>query len=138
MAEATVIKNTRRQAVVSAAGTGTFHANLQPLLYSNISGEVDQVFSEANAVASITGVVYSVTGTTTVARGGTTYLNLTSGQESWKFAQEHGFVINSNTDLDSNSNITINFGASTGTVILTISKEQGFNDLDLQNDFRRV
>lgn len=138
MAQATVIKNTRRQAVVSAAGTGLFYANLQPLLYANITGEVDQTFTEANAVATITGVVYSVTGTTTVARGGTTFLNLTSGQESWKFAQEHGFVINSTTDLKSNANIEINFGGATGTVILTISKEQGFNDLNLQTDPRRV
>lgn len=138
MAEATVIKNTRRQAVVSAVGTGKFYANLQPLLYANITGEIDQTFTEANAVASITGVTYSVTGTTTVVRGGTTFLNLTDGQESWKFAQENGFVLNSTTDLKSNANIEINFGGATGTVILNISKEQGFNDLDLQRDHRRV
>lgn len=138
MAEATVVKKTRRQAVVAAVGTGTFHANLTSLLYANVTGEIDQTFSEANAICSITDVIFSVTGTTSVTRNGTTYINLTAGQESYKLSQEHGFVLNPNVGLDSNANIQINFGAATGTVMLGLAKSEGFNDLDLQNDPRRV
>lgn len=135
MAEVTILKNTRRQAVVAAVGTGTFHCNLTSLLstvYSNATTVTTQTFDAPNAQCSITDVVFSVTGVTTVVRNGTTYLNLTEGQSEFSFSQRFGYVLNPTTDLDSNANITINFGANTGSVFLCLTKGPGFIDPDLQ------
>lgn len=144
MAEVTILKNTRRQAVVLAAGTGTFHCNLTSLLStvranSAVNGETLQTFDEPNAICSITDVSFTVSGTTSVVRNGTTYLVLTDGQADFGFARESGYVINPNTSQDSNADIQINFGGNTGTVILTLSKGPGFNEPDLQNlqDYQR-
>ena len=68
MPEVTIVKNSRRQAVVTAVGTGTFYCNLSSLLYSNISGIVDQTLDVANAVLSISDIVYNTQGVTTIQR----------------------------------------------------------------------
>jgi len=144
MAEVTVLKKTRRQAVVIATGTGTFHCNLTSLLStekanSNINGTVLQTINVPTAVASINDVIFTVNGTTTITRNTITHLTLTEGQTDFSFSQRYGFVLNPSPSLDSNANIQINFGSNTGTVILCITKGEGFNEPDLQilEDFQR-
>lgn len=145
MAEVTILKKTRRQAVVIATGTGTFHCNLTSLLStekanSNIlHGTVLQGFNQANAEASINDIVFTVNGNTTLTRNSITYFTLTEGQTDFSFSQRYGFVLNPNVGLDSNANIQINFGSNTGTVVLCITKGQGFTEPDLQllEDFER-
>lgn len=141
MAEAVVLKKTRRQAVIKAVGTGTFHANLTSLLVdvkanSNVLvGVVKQTFNQPIAECTITDILFSVDGNATVTRGGTTILTLTDGQQDFEFSQKHGFVLNE----QANANIQINFGSSNGTVILGLTKGPGFEEPDLQNlqDFQR-
>jgi hypothetical protein len=140
MAEAVVLKKTRRQAVVKAVGTGTFHANLASLLVdvranSNANGVVTQTFNQPIAECTITDILFSVDGNATVTRGGTTILTLTDGQTEFEFSQKHGFVLNE----QANANIQINFGSSNGTVILGLTKGPGFEEPDLQHlqDFQR-
>jgi hypothetical protein len=145
MAEVRILKNSRRQAVVSAVGTGTFHCNLSSLLStvkanSNVLyGEVLQTLDVPNAECPITDVVFTVNGNTTITRNGTTYLILTEGQADFSFSQRYGYVLNANTAQDSNANIQINFGANTGSVILSLTKGPGFIEPNLQllQDYER-
>ena len=132
MAEAKILKKSRRQAVVAAVGTGTVHANLTSLLHfsSNTTGHLaqDQFFSEANAVCTITDVIFTLDNNATVTRGGNTIITLTAGQADFSFAQKYGFVL----DDKANANIQINFGANTGSIFLCLTKGDGFNDPNLQ------
>lgn len=139
MTAATILKKTRRQAVVKAQGTGTVHANLISLLVdvranSGANGVVTQTITDA-AECTITDVLFSVSGNTTITRGGTVVLTLTEGQHTFNFSQGHGFVL----DEKSNANIQINFGGANGTVILCLTKGPGFEEPDLQNlqDYQR-
>ena len=132
MAEVTVLKNSRRQAVVSAVGTGTFHCNLSQLLYSNTDGQIDQTLSVANAVLSISDIVFNTQGVTTIKRNGSNVWILSAGEGDYSFTEDYGFVLNPNTSQFSNANVTINFENSYGSVILGFSKGPGFNDRDLQ------
>lgn len=129
MADVTVLKNTRRQAVVKAIGPGTFWANSTAILYSNADGAVDQVFSEPDAEFTINDIIFSVTGTTTIQRNTANIYVLTAGQGEVSFSQYYGFTLNESA----NANININFGTSEGTVILCLTKGAGFIDPDRQN-----
>lgn len=136
MAEATILKKTRRQAVVKAVGTGVFYANLTSLLHesSNTTNHivVDQFFSEANAVCTINDVIYSVDGNADIARVGNgvnnVVLTVAAGQQDLSFSQYYGFTL----DENANANIKIDFGASNGSIILCLTKGDGFNDPNLQ------
>ena len=132
MAEVNILKNTRRQAVVSAVGTGTFHCNLSSLLYSNISGQIDQTLSVSNAELTISDIIYNTQGVTTIKRNGSNVWILTAGEGDYSFTKDYGFVLNPNTTQSSNANVTINFENSYGSVILCFTKGVGFNDRDLQ------
>jgi hypothetical protein len=142
MAEVTLLKNTRRQAVIAAVGTGTFHCNLTSLLAtvrSNSTATTTQTLSVPTAECTITDVTFSVDGNTTITRNGKTYLILTEGQSDFAFSSKFGYVLNPSTALDSNANIQINFGANAGSVFMTLTKGPGFNDPDLQllQDYER-
>ncbi len=138
MAEAVVLKKTRRQAVVKATGTGTFHANLVSLLVNvnaNSTATVQQTFNAPIAECTINDIIFTVNGTATVTRGGTTVLTLTEGQSDFEFSQKYGFVLNE----QANANIQINFGSNTGTIIIGLTKGPGFEEPDLQilQDYER-
>ncbi len=139
MTAATILKKTRRQAVIKALGPGTVHANLISLLVdvranSGPNGIVTQTITDA-AEATISDVLFTVTGNTTITRGGTVVLTLTEGQHTFNFSQGHGFVL----DEKANANIQINFGTANGSVIVVVTKGPGFDEPDLQNlqDFQR-
>jgi hypothetical protein len=132
MTAVTILKNTRRQAVVRAIGPGTRFANLTALLYSNINGAVDQTFDRANANCRITDVIFSVDGNVTIGRSGDVVIALTTGQGEFSLSQDFGTALDP-IRTTANSNIQINFGTANGTVILSLSKSEGFNDPDRQN-----
>ena len=132
MAEVTILKNSRRQAVVSAVGTGTFWCNLSSLLYSNANGQIDQVLSVANAELTISDIIYNTQGVTTIKRNGSNVWILTAGEGDLSLTKDYGFVLNPTTALASNANVSINFENSYGSVVLGFTKGQGFNDRDLQ------
>jgi hypothetical protein len=133
-----VLKNSKRQAVVKFVGPGTHYANLSSLLHANVGGYIEQNLTTANAVATISDIITNVNGSGNIVRTidgsavvDTTYA-FSSGQGDTSYSQEHGFVLNPNVAQFSNANIRIDFGATTGTIILGITKGEGFNDLDLQ------
>ncbi len=131
MPAVTILKNTRRQAIVKAIGPGTHFANLRSLLYSNINGAVDQTFDEANANCRITDIVFTVDGNVTIGRGGFVTVALTDGQGEIPLSQYYGATLDP-VPSTANSNIQINFGTTNGTVILSLTKAEGFVDPDLQ------
>jgi len=139
MTAATILKKTRRQAVIKAIGPGTVQANLISLLVdvranSDANGIVTQTLTDA-AECTITDVLFSVDGETTITRDGTVILTLTDGQHTFDLSTRHGFVL----DEKSNANIQINFGTSNGSVILVLTKGPGFDEPNLQNlqDYQR-
>ena len=118
MTAVTILKNTRRQAVVRAIGPGTRFANLTALLYSNINGAVDQTFDRANANCRITDVIFSVDGNVTIGRNGDVVIALTTGQGEFSLSQDFGTTLDP-IRTTANSNIQINFGtANGGTLVL--------------------
>ena len=131
MPAVTILKNTRRQAIVKAIGPGTHFANLTALLSSNINGAVDQTFDSANANCRISDVIFTVDGNVTIGRGGTVVVALTNGQGEIPLSQYYGANFD-NVTSTANSNIQINFGTANGTVILSLSKAEGFVDPDRQ------
>ena len=128
MAEATILKNSQRQAVVLAVGNGTFYANLQSLLHANVTGHTVQTFDEANAVLSITAVSGDTSAGANVVRNSTTVYAVTAGQNDLELAQKYGSPITT----EGNANVQIQLSGY-GSVILEFSKQAGFNDPDRQN-----
>lgn len=131
MPAVTILKNTRRQAIVKAVGPGSHFANLSALLYSNINGAVDQTLDLANANCRITDVVFSVTNNVVIDRAGTSVLILTQGQGEIPLSQYYGATIDP-VNTTANSNIKIDFGTANGTVIMSLTKAEGFNDPNRQ------
>ena len=139
MGSVTILKNTRRQAVVKFLGTGSNtitlpnvrYANASPVLYPGtyVAGTIDQVLDQPNSSVTINDIVYSVSGNVDISREGTTIITLTEGQDSFSLSQYFGAVLAEKA----NANITANFGASNGFVILSLTKGDGFNDPDRQN-----
>lgn len=139
MAVGTILKNSKRQAVIKFVGPGTYYANLSTMLHANVGGYTEQNLTAANAVASISDVITNVNGSGNIVRTvdgsavvDTTY-TFSAGQGDTSFSQGYGFVLNPNVAQYSNANIRVDFGSTTGTIILGINKGEGFNDLDLQN-----
>lgn len=139
MAVGTILKNSKRQAVIKFVGPGTYYANLSTLLHANVGGYTEQNLSVANATATITDIVTDVNGSGNVIRtlDGSASLETTytfsAGQGAVSFSQGYGYVLNPTVAQNANANLRIDFGSTTGTVIIGISKGAGFNDLDLQN-----
>lgn len=139
MGSVTILKNTRRQAVVKFLGSGSNsitlpnvrYANASPVLYPGtyVSGTIDQVLDQPNAVLTINDIVYSVAGDVNISRNSTTIITLTEGQDSFSLSQYFGAVLGEKA----NDNITVDFGSSNGFVILSLTKGDGFIDPDRQN-----
>lgn len=139
MAVGTILKNSKRQAVIKFVGPGTYYANLSSLLHANVGGYTEQNLTVANALATITDIITDVSASGNIVRTidgsavvDTTY-TFTAGQGDTSFSQGYGFVLNPTLAQYANANIRVDFGSAVGTVIIGISKGAGFNDLDLQN-----
>lgn len=134
-----ILKNTRRQAVVKFVGAGSNSITLANILYSNATiantmpgiadaNTIDQTLVVNDAVCTINDVIYSVTGETRIVRNGQPIIYLAAGQDSFSLSQYHGATFSE----FANTSITVETGSANGTVILCLTKGQGFDDPDRQ------
>lgn len=157
MAVVDILKVTPRQVYVRALGTGTFFCNLISLcslVNANAStgnggadGKVLQPLTLANANATITDIIYSVSGGTPLIQRGNgigqaNVFYVGGGDGDLRFTQEYGFSLGGATQTVSgiaatttaaNANIIVNFNGAVGTIILGITKGEGFTEPDQQN-----
>jgi hypothetical protein len=123
MATSTVLKTVPQQAVVRVLGPGSVTINLADLKTAQ------QTFDSPNAKVNLNSIAFSVSGTVVIQRNGANVFKLTDGQETFQFAQMGGYVIDDN----SNANVVVNFlGTADGTVVMGLSKLDGFIDPDQQ------
>ena len=156
MAVVDILKVTPRQVFVRAIGPGTFFCNLISLcslVNANASsgnggadGKVLQPLTLANANATITDIVYSVSGGTPLIQRGNNIgqanvFHIGGGDGDLRFTQEYGLSLGGATQTLSgiaatttaaNANIIINFNGAVGTIMLGITKGEGFTEPDLQ------
>ena len=123
MANAYILKNTRRQAAVKVTGTGTANVNLWDVAYS------DQVVTPANVILAITDVYYDVANSANIKRNANLVLSVNAGTQMCAFSQSFGYAL----DEQANANVLVNLGAVEGTMIIQFSKTAGYNDPNRQN-----
>ena len=116
------LKVTRRQAAYKIVGTGLGNVSIYDALYG------DQTIDAANVKLTITSLAYDVGNSANITRNGNVIFNMTAGQTEFNFTEHLGIVF----DEDAKSNVTVNLGATPGTVILQFSKEAGYTDPDRQ------
>lgn len=123
MANAYILKNTRRQAAVKITGTGTANVNLWDVAYS------DQTVTPANVILAITDVYYDVGNAASINRNANVVLSVNAGTQMCAFSQTFGVAL----DEQANANVLVNLGAASGTMIIQFSKTAGYNDPNRQN-----
>lgn len=120
----TILKKVRQQAIVKLVGDGT--ANVDLIADLKLSDET--VSNPANVKVNINSIYFnSDTGPIVIKRNNSNVLVLFSG-DNWLFSQASGFTDTSN----SSANVVVTIPASGGTVILGLTKENGFNEPDQQ------
>lgn len=115
----TVLKKVRQQAIVKLVGDGTATIDLNADLKL-----ADETFKGyANTNVNINSIVWSVpdTAPTLIQRNGSNVLILV-GNDNWSFTQMLGFSDSSNNT----ANISVTIPGSGGTVILGLTKAEGF------------
>jgi len=141
----TILKNTKRQAVVKLVGTGQATVDIYELKYVGpntiATGSStmlhEQTVVPANVVLTITDLFYDCSTTANITRNGNVIWAMNAGTGTFNFTQEIGVAL----DQDANANVVVNL-SSTGansSVLIGFTKGAGYNDPDLQNlqDFRR-
>ena len=117
-----IIKNARRQAVVSIRGSGQANISVQELAC------VGQTVDVANVDLTIAGMFYQLFSSANIVRNGNVVLNLVAGYDTVKFAEDFGFVLNRNA----NSNIIVNLGGGNNYIAFQLTKGVGYNEADNQ------
>jgi hypothetical protein len=123
MANAYILKNTRRQAAVKITGTGTANVNLWDVAYS------DQTVVPANVILAITDVYYDVANSANIKRNANLVLSVNAGTQMCAFSHTFGVAL----DEQANANVLVNLGAVEGTMVIQFSKTAGYNDPNRQN-----
>jgi len=117
MASKSIIKLTPMHCAIKLYGTGSVTVALATdILYPN-GREVAQT-----PTVNITGIHWSIPGTiaATIKRNSTTH---------WSLVGAYSLLFNGLSDKDDNtSDIVVDFGAGTGTIILELLKISGYND----------
>lgn len=120
----TILKKVRQQAVVKLVGDGT--ANVDLIADLKLSDET--VSNPSNVRVNINSLYFNCdTGPILVKRNNSNVLVL-FGSDNWFFSQSSGFTDTSN----SSANVVVTIPASGGTVILGLTKENGFAEPDQQ------
>jgi hypothetical protein len=126
----TVLKKVRQQAVVKFVGDGTANVDLDTDLKL-----ADETFlGYANTNVTITGMVWSVTDSiaapVVIKRPYTATANtaMLFGNDNWSLTQMFGFVDSANAS----SNIQIQMPATGGTLYLTVTKNNGYQEPNQQ------
>ncbi len=115
----TVLKKVRQQAIVKLVGDGTATIDINADLKL-----ADETFKGyANANVNINSIVWSVpdTAPTLIQRNSSNVLILV-GNDNWSFTQMLGFSDSSNNT----ANISVTIPGAGGTVILGLTKAEGF------------
>ena len=140
-----ILKNTKRQAVVKLVGTGTATVDIYELAYVGANtlatGSAirlhDQSVTPANVQLTITDLFYDVSNTANIVRNGNVIWAMSAGHGTYNFTQEIGVAL----DQDANANVIVNLSTTSAnsSVIIGFTKGTGYNDLDLQNfqDFEK-
>lgn len=141
----TILKNTKRQAVVKLVGTGQATVDIYELKYIGpntiATGSSSMLHSQtvdaANVVLTITDLFYDCSTTANITRNSNVIWAMSAGTAAYNFAQTIGVAL----DQDANANVVVNL-SSTGansSVIIGFTKGAGYNEPDLQNlqDFQR-
>ena len=115
----TILKKVRQQAIVKLVGDGTATIDINADLKL-----ADETFKGyANANVNINSIMWSVpdTAPTLIQRNGSNVLIIVSN-DNWSFTQMLGFSDSSNNT----ANISVTIPGSGGTVILGLTKAEGF------------
>jgi hypothetical protein len=123
MANARNLKVTARQSAFAVVGSGTATITAYDMVHSS------QTLDAANAVFTISDIVYDVNNSANITRGGNLIFACNAGQNEINLTDSVGAVLNDKAT----SNVTVNLGASEGTMIIQFTKGTGFIDQDRQN-----
>jgi hypothetical protein len=123
MANVRTLKVTARQAAFAVVGSGTATISAYDMVHSR------QTLDVANAIFTISDIAYDVNNAANITRGGNLIFACSAGQNELNLTDSIGVVLNDKAS----SNVTVNLGASEGTIIIQFSKGEGFNDPDRQN-----
>lgn len=126
-----ILKNTRRQAVVKLVGTGQATVNIYELAYQGANAILDaQTVTPANVELTISDIFYDVSAAANVVRNSNVIWAMNPGAGNFSFSKDMGVVLNQ----DANANVVVNL-SSTGansTVLIQFTKGEGYNDPDRQ------
>lgn len=141
----TILKNTKRQAVVKLVGSGQATVDIFELAYVGANtiatGSAirlhDQSVTPANVQLTITDLFYDCSVTSNIVRNGNVIWAMSPGHGTYNFTQEMGVAL----DQDANANVIVNIGTTgaNSAIVIGFTKGTGYNDLDLQNfrDFEK-
>jgi hypothetical protein len=124
----TILKKVRQQAVVKFVGDGTANVDLIADLKLSDETPLDPAIIRVN----INRIYFSNSDSTgnpiTIKRNNSNVLVL-NGNDNWLFTQHSGFSDTSNNS----ANVVITIPAPGGTVVIGLTKENGFVEPDQQN-----
>jgi hypothetical protein len=125
-----ILKKTPTQVAVKFVGAG---GGTSSLTIADMTLD-DETVDTPNVKVNITGFSFTVDGLTTVTRNNAVVLSLTEGQDSWYTTQALGASISEQAQ----ANVEVSFGGN-GTIIMTLSKSEGFAvpDRQLLKDYER-
>jgi len=141
----TILKNTKRQAVVKLVGTGEATISIYELAYVGANTLAtgssirlhDQSVTPANVQLTITDLFYDVSAAANIVRNGNVIWAMNPGQGTYNFTQEIGVAL----DQDANANVVVNLSTTNAnsSIVIGFTKGTGYNDIDLQNfqDFEK-
>ncbi len=115
----TILKKVRQQAIIKLVGDGTATIDINADLKL-----ADETFKGyANANVNINSIMWSVPDTApTLIQRNTSNVLILVGNDNWSFTQMLGFSDSSNNT----ANISVTIPGSGGTVILGLTKAEGF------------
>lgn len=127
-----ILKNSKRQAVVKLVGTGLGYINVHELaavVGPNAISDV-QTVSTANLELTISDLFYDVSAASNITRNSNVIWAMNGGSADYAFSRDIGVVLNQ----DANANVLVNIGGTAnGTVLIQFTKGAGYNDpYDLQ------
>lgn len=130
--QVSVLKNSKRQAVVKLVGTGVGYVNVHSLaavVGPNAITDV-QTITTANLQLTISDLYYDVSAASNIVRNSNVIWAMNGGSADFAFSRDVGVVLNQ----DANANVVVNIGGTAnGTVLMQFTKGSGYNDpYDLQ------
>lgn len=124
----TILKKVRQQAVVKFVGDGT--ANVDLIADLTLADETP--LDPANIRVNINSIYFNSTDSSAnpiLIKRNASNVFILNGSDNWFFTQQSGFSDTSNNT----ANVVVTIPAPGGTVILGLTKENGFVEPDQQN-----